>query len=205
MSDRSSLLILNHTPQDECSLEKYHSKLWASVRRINAKLVVWNTLRDQIFHRNKMNARGSIRKAPNVITWAISLNKLSQVGDKDAGVIIKAWNQMASGQQKLVGGKAQALKTVLDMMPQEVFTQIVVPTVSEMGWEKCPWSDDAFGNKRIYPGHSPAGRALSVAWRDRLKVSSGSMRIMLSCQVDKHKKARPDMLASETIKEHNGK
>ncbi len=73
-------------------------------------------------------------------------------------------------------------------MPQEVFTQIVVPTVSEMGWEKCPWSDDAFGNKRIYPGHSPAGRALSVAWRDRLKVSSGSMRIMLSCQVDKHKK-----------------
>ena len=105
MSDRSSLLILNHTPQDECSLEKYHYKLWNSVRRINTKLVVWHTLRDQIFHRNKMNARGSIRKAPNVITWAISLNKLSQVGDKDAGVIIKAWNLMASGQQKLVGGQ----------------------------------------------------------------------------------------------------
>ena len=188
MSDRSSLLILNHTPQDECSLEKLNYKLWNSVRRINTKLVVWHTLRDQIFHRNKMNARGSIRKAPNDITWAISLNKLSQVGDKDAGVIIKAWNLMASGQQKLVGGKAQALKTVLDMMPQEVFTQIVVPTVSEMGWEKCPWSDDAFGNKRIYLGNSPAGRALSVAWRERLKVSSVSMRIMLSCQVDKHKK-----------------
>ena len=74
MSDRSSLLILYHTPQDGCSLEHYHSKLWASVRRTNAKLVVWNTLRAQIFHRNKMNARGSIRKAPNVITWAISLN-----------------------------------------------------------------------------------------------------------------------------------
>ena len=110
MSDRSSLLILNHTPQDECSLEKYHYKLWNSVRRINTKLVVWHTLRDQIFHRNKMNARGSIRKAPNVITWAISLNKLSQVGDKDAGVIIKAWNQMASGQQKLVGARLRRSK-----------------------------------------------------------------------------------------------
>ena len=110
MSDRSSLLILNHTPQDECSLEHHHSKLWASVRRINAKLVVWNTLRDQIFHMNKMNARGSIRKAPNVITWAISLNKLSQVGDKDAGVIIKAWNLMASGQQKLVGARLRRSK-----------------------------------------------------------------------------------------------
>ena len=105
MSERSSLLILNHTPQDECSLEKYHHKLWNSVRRINTKLVVWHNLRDQIFHRNKMNARGSIRKAPNVITWAISLNKLSQAGDKDAGVIIKAWNLMASDQQKLKGGQ----------------------------------------------------------------------------------------------------
>ena len=72
MSDRSSLLILNHTPQDECSLEKYHYKLWNSVRRINTKLVVWHTLRDQIFHRNKMNARGSIRKAPNFIMRALS-------------------------------------------------------------------------------------------------------------------------------------
>ena len=170
MSDRSSLLILNHTPQDECSLEKYNYKLWNSVRRINTKLVVWHTLRDQIFHRNKMNARGSIRKAPNVITWAISLNKLSQVGDKDAGVIIKAWNQTASDQQKLKGGKAQALKTVLDCMPQEIFTKIVVPAVSEMGWENSPWSDDAFGNKRMYRGASSANRSSSSAWRARLKV-----------------------------------
>ena len=42
------------------------------------------------------------------------------------------------------GGKAQALKNVLDQMPQEVFTEIVVRAVSEMGWEKSPWSDDAF-------------------------------------------------------------
>ena len=117
------LLILNHTPQDECSLERYHPKLWASTRRIYAKLVVWNNLRDQIFHRNKIESRGSIRKAPNVITWALSLDKLRLAGDKDAGAIIKEWNNRASRQQQLVGGKAQALKNVLDMMPQEVFTE----------------------------------------------------------------------------------
>ena len=98
------LLILNHTPQDGCSLERYHPKLYASTRRIYAKLVVWNNLRDQIFHRNKIDARGSIRKAPNVITWALSLDKLRHVGDKDAGVIIKAWNNKASRQQQLGGG-----------------------------------------------------------------------------------------------------
>ena len=76
------LLILNHTPQDGCSIERYHPKLWASTSRIYAKLVVWTNLRDQIFHRNKIDARGSIRKGPNVINWALSLDKLRQAGDK---------------------------------------------------------------------------------------------------------------------------
>ena len=183
------MLILNHTPQDGCSLERYHPKLWASTRRIYAKLVVWNNLRDQIFHRNKIDARGSIRKAPNVITWALSLHKLRLAGDNDAGAIIREWNNTASRQQQLGGGKAQALKNVLDMMPQEVFTEVVVRAVSEMGWEKSPWSDDAFSNKRIYPGApAPLGRSSSAAWRTRLKVTDKSMCIMLECQVDRHKK-----------------
>ena len=205
------LLILNHTPQDGCSLERYHPKLLASIRRIYTKLVVWNSLRDQIFRRIKIDARGSIRKAPNFIMWALSLDKLRRSGDKDLDAIIKAWNNMASrGQQSLVGTKAQALKTVLDCMPQEVFTNIVVPAVSEMGWEKCPWSDDAFGNKRIYPGNSPAGRASSAAWRERLKVTPESMCIMLKCQVDRHKKQQsqtctPRKLEIATMDEDAGK
>ena len=171
------LLILNHTPQDGCSLERYHPKLWASTRRIYAKLVVWNNLRDQIFHRNKIDARGSIRKAPNVISWTISLDKLRRAGDKDAGAIIRAWNIVASKQQQLVGGKAQALKNVLGLMPEGVFTEVVLPAVSELSWEKCPWSDDLFSNKRIFPGGAP--RAGEAAWRTRLTVTEKSMSIML--------------------------
>ena len=78
------MLILNHTPQDGCSIQQYHPKLWASTRRIYAKLVVWNNLRDQIFHRNKIDARGSIRKAPNFIMWALPLDKLLQSLDRAA-------------------------------------------------------------------------------------------------------------------------
>ena len=150
--------------------------------------MVRDSLRNQIYHRNKIDARGSIRKAPNVIMWALSLDKLLQAGDKEPGSIIKSWNNLASKQQQLVGGKAQALKNVLDLMPQTVFTEVVVQAVSEMGWDKCPWSDDGFSNKRIYPGFTPLGRSSSLAWRERLKVTDGSMRIMLMCQVDKHKK-----------------
>ena len=55
-----------------------------------------------------MDARGSIRKAPNVITWALSLDKLRLAGDKDAGAIIKEWNNRASRQQQLVGGQGSS-------------------------------------------------------------------------------------------------
>ena len=200
------LLILNHTPQDGCSLERYHPKLWASIQRIYTKLVVWNSLRDQIFHRNTIDARGSIRKVPNFIMWALSLDKLRRSGDKDACAIIKSWNNMASRrQQSLAGPEAEALKTMLEMMPQEVFTEVVVPAVSEMGWEKSPWSDDAFSNKRIYPGATPVGRSSSAAWRARLKVTDPSLRIMLKCQVDKHKKLSQTFSPGETHKGQHGR
>ena len=114
------LLILNHTPQDGCSLQQYHPTLWASGRRIYAQLVVWDNLREQVFHRHKIDARGSIRKAPNVISLTIPLDKLRHSGDKDAGAIIRAWNNEASRQQQLVGGKAQALKHVLGLMQPDL-------------------------------------------------------------------------------------
>ena len=104
------------------------------------------------------------------------------------------------------GGKAQALKNVLDLMPQKVFTEIVVRAVSEMGCEKSPWSDDAFSNKRIYPGATPVGRSSSVAWRTRLKVTNESMCIMWKCLVDRHKKhsqtCSPGKLSKSTM-EHD--
>ena len=127
------LRILHHTPQDGRSLQQYHPTLWASVRRIYAQLVVWDNLRSQIFHRNKIDARGSIRKAPNDISWTIFLDKLRQVGDKDAGAIIKAWNNEASRQHQIQGGKAQALTNVIGLMPSNIFTNYVLPAVSELG------------------------------------------------------------------------
>ena len=79
--------------------------LWPSVRRICAQLVVWDNLRSQIFHRNKTVARGSIRKAPNVISWTTSLDKLREAGDKDAATIIRAWNSESSKSHQIVGPK----------------------------------------------------------------------------------------------------
>ena len=90
--------------QDGADLDKYLPKLWNSARRINAQFLKFNNLREQVFHRNKVEARGSIRKGPNAISWTLSLAKLRAAGDKDAGAVIKAWNAEASKQQQLTGG-----------------------------------------------------------------------------------------------------
>ena len=173
-------------PQDSASIQTYSPKLWHGTRRIHVKFLTFTTLHAQLFHRNKVGARGSIRKAPDVITWTIDLAKLRAAGDKDAGTIIKAWNMEASKQQQLLGAKAQTLKNILDLMPQEILDGAVIPAVREMGWEKCPWSDDSFATKRIFPGAGP--RTATHGWKNRLTVTELSMKLMLKCQINRHKK-----------------
>ena len=56
--------------------------------------------------------------------------------------------------------------------------------MSELGWERCPWTDETFSNKRIFPGAGP--RAGDDAWKKRLTVTEKSMGVMFLCQVDKH-------------------
>lgn len=42
------------------------------------------------------------------------------------------------------GGKAQALAHVLEHTPSNVFNNVLLPAVSELSWEKCPWPDDSY-------------------------------------------------------------
>ena len=84
------------------------------------------------------------------------------------------------------GAKAQSLKNVLGLMPANIFTMYLLPAVSELGWERCPWTDDTFSNTRIFPGAGP--RAGNDAWKKRLTVTEKSMSVMFLCQMDKHMK-----------------
>ena len=68
-------------------MEAHHHKLWASSRAIHAHFLKFITLRKHIFHGDKVDARGSISKATDVITWTIALGKLRTAGDKDAAAI----------------------------------------------------------------------------------------------------------------------
>ena len=60
----------------------------------------------------------------------------------------------------------------------------VLPAVSALGWERCPWTDDTFANKRIFLG--AGARAGDDAWKTRLTVTEKSMGVMFQCPIDKH-------------------
>ena len=62
----------------------------------------------------------------------------------------------------------------------------MLPAVSALGWERCPWNDDTFANKRISLG--AGARAGDDAWKTRLTVTEMSMGVMFQCQIDKHTK-----------------
>ena len=97
---------------DSADMKSHAVHIFNSVRVIKAHLFTFSTLREQIFHQNKVSARGEIRKGKNVIEWAIQMKKLHASGDKDAGSVIKAWNADSSKQQQISGGKAVSLRTL---------------------------------------------------------------------------------------------
>ena len=73
---------------------------------------------------------------------------------------------------------------MLGLMPANIFTTYVLPAVSALDWQRCPWCDDTSSNKRIFPGAAP--RAGGDAWKKRLTVTEKSMAVMFQYQVEKH-------------------
>lgn len=56
--------------------------------------------------------------------------------------------------------------------------QLILKHVSELGWDGCAFSDDAFSNKKIMPGY--VFRSISdKKWTDRCRVTAASMQLML--------------------------
>ena len=67
---------------------------------------------------------------------------------------VKDHNAASSKAGQLVGAKAQAVKNILNALPQNVKQLIVTHTV-EVGFEATPWQDDCLGSKKWLPGHAP--------------------------------------------------
>ena len=145
-------------------------------------------IKEEMFYNFKLSVRGAIRQAPSVITWCEVLLNMKGNGYTDSVSLIKEWNDGASTSSKLGGGKVFAVRKVLTSMPSSALN-LVCSHMSEMGWLECAFTDDAFSNKCLYPGHVyKHGRP---GWKDLCKVSERSMEVHFSAVINAHRSQAP--------------
>ena len=93
------------------------------------------------------------------------------------GSVVRDWNAKSARGDQIVGVKAQSVKQIMELMPMKAW-EVASKCVSEMGWDKCPFTDENLSSKRIYPGFvwkKPGDKA----WTDRGRVTSASMILMM--------------------------
>ena len=144
-------LIVSLFLQDRVDLKACHPELHDSFLSLQCANLAFNTDREQVFHNFQVSARGSIRKAPNVISWVVTLKRMSKRGDSDTPAIVNDWNQKSSKAHKLVGAKAQAVKNVY-MLPDRILA-LIVKSVSRHGFFNCPYSEDNLSSKKLAVGY----------------------------------------------------
>lgn len=150
--------------------------LYTTLQVVSCNAIAFSRATDEVFYNFKESIRGSIRKPPNAMTWVHSLMALVKCGENDPAGVIRTWNFQASRNSQITGEKAQSIKNIMELMPQDAYNSIT-DLVAKIGWERSPWSDMALGNKKIYPGFVPRGA--SKAWNERTKISRASMILMV--------------------------
>eukprot|EP00971_Amphidinium_carterae_P248960 4941895-Amphidinium_carterae.1 len=181
------------------SLKSVRPQLWQSLRQIHAYNTEWKTLKGQIFSNFAISCAGSIRKASNVSSWCHALTCMKNAGENDKEMTIQAWNSRAISSQKLQGGKwgllwvpfhppsgspffvlpagkYTAVKMLVDNASEDIL-ELIQTCVSMHGWENCPWSDDTFACKKIWPGvHWRTTQ--SKPWTERMQITRDSAKLM---------------------------
>ncbi|CAK0825428.1 unnamed protein product [Prorocentrum cordatum] len=170
-------------------VSKEHPVLAETVQKIFALKVQYSTKIEEGLANMKYSARGSVRKANNVITTVLMLQKLSQHGLTDPALFVRRWNQMSTMTHQITGRRAVTLKLLLDCAPPDTLTSIM-GHVRTMGWSNCCWSDDNLASKKIYPRHQFPSK--SKQWLPRLKTTSKSMMLMVQRAQNLNEQASPD-------------
>ena len=85
------------------------------------------------FYNLKTGSRGSIREAPNPITWLSGLLSLQTSGGWDSGGVIKAWNDQAPKPDRLVGQRFMTVKNILAL--DGPVREPIIHIVNKLGWQ----------------------------------------------------------------------
>ena len=113
--------------------------------------------RDELVANFKRSVRGSIRQAPNVITWLLTLNNLKKDGDQGPEAISRHWNTKVNKANQLLGKKAYAVKLMTEKLPKQPL-DLLVGFVGHEGWENQPFHDDGLASNGFSKSAGLGGR-----------------------------------------------
>lgn len=182
-------LILSLFMEDDVDVQKACPSLWQSVRELNCFDTVFKNDMEAMFSNFQLSHRGAIRRPPNVISWCVALSKLQAKGE-DCATVIRAWNSQSTKSSQLTGQKAVGVKNLLELCDDRT-RKLILDCVSKHGWENCPFSDDTFSIRKLFPGQH--WRSSSPQWTQRLVVTNESMHNLFLAIVSQHDQL-PSML-----------
>ena len=143
------LLLLSVVIDNDTEMEAF-ATLVDSLREVRVQVYVLGSRTEELLHNFQMGVRGAIRKAPSVWTWVSSLLSLGATADADMTAVIKSFNEFAPTSEKLTGGKASAVRMILQRLPQRSIVKIDWH-VQMHDWSRCCFSDDALSSKKMTP------------------------------------------------------
>ena len=160
-----------------------------------------------------LSARGSIRKAHDVVTWLCKLRLLGAKGLKPDAIIqcpgldwamlesraaqvmfcqsnkkLRTWNNQATQQSQLTGYKRVALLALLEQSSE--VHGLLLEHASEFGTSNA-FPEEAFATKSLLPGHKPRG--VSKEWAQWLTVTEKSLVLMIKFVDCAHRRKLPGL------------
>ncbi|CAK0897612.1 unnamed protein product [Prorocentrum cordatum] len=184
------LALLHYCYSKNIDLKEVHPLLWQSVCRIYVLKVTYSTKADEALANMKLSARGSIRRANNLVVTVVMLHNLSKQGFGDLQSFARRWNAMTTKQHQLVGKRAVALKLLFEVAPRAGLESIL-EHVGSMGWGSCVWTEDVLASKKIYPNHQFASK--SKKWTARVKTSEESFLLMVERAQNSYEMSNPNL------------
>ena len=177
---------------DNVDIKTVHPMLFKTICKINVVNLRFATKRAQVINNFAISHRGEIRKPPSVLSWVHSLTLLrDEYADGDAGSIIRQNNLQGTNASQLVGGKAQSVKNLMDLMPPEALVE-VMKAEALYGRDGSPYHEVMFATKKIYAG-SHFRAANCKKWTQRMVVTPMSVVCMFK-RMNSHWAKTPPMM-----------
>lgn len=158
-------------------------KLFRSMWSIAAHVVTVPSKREELLANFRVSTRGSLRKAPTIMQWVQSLLTLRSCGETDGPGVIRKYNAENPKSSHLVGGKATAVKNLLEHFPVEAL-ELIIQHVQRQSWPGCCFSDDCLSSKRLLPNHNFRFGTAGL-WPSLGKITQKSCLLMVHHVINK--------------------